>query len=251
MWELQYIAKRLQFESMNIQFRFLPLTVLLILALVFASLGQWQIERKVEKQELLDRFEQAQEMPLEQALNSDLEFARVQIFGHYEALWHVLLDNKIWQGQPGVHVLSLFYSKQGAALLVDRGWVAMNRDRRSLPEITTPREEMVISGLLSKLPGGGVQLGQPDVIDHLDGPVLLTYLDIKTIAAKADLPIASMILKLDAADSSGFEDREWQPAVILPPQHQAYAVQWFALAAAAIILIFTFGIRIRWRRAGP
>lgn len=240
--------KRLRFESMNIQFRFLPLTVLLILSIVFVSLGQWQVKRKIDKQQLLDRFEQAEEMPLEQALNSELDFARVQIYGHYESRWQLLLDNKIWRGRPGVHVLSLFHPEQGPSILVDRGWVAMNPDRRSLPEVTTPGEARIISGLLSKVTGGGVKLGQPDVIDELNGPVLITYLDIATIAGKAESSIADRILKLDAADASGFEDREWQPAVILPPQHQAYAVQWFALAAAAIILLFTFGIRIRWRR---
>jgi len=125
----------------------------------------------------------------------------------------------------------------------------MNADRRTLPEVMTPSEDIVITGLLSKPPDGGVQLGQPDVIGHLDGPILLTYLDIDTIAKVADLPIAPMILKLDAVDASGFADRDWQPAVILPAQHQAYAVQWYALAVASIILIFTLAIRIH--RAKP
>jgi surfeit locus 1 family protein len=249
--ELQYITKRLQFESMDVQVRFLPLMALLALALLFASLGQWQIQRKIEKQQMLDRFEQAPEMALPQALDSGLDFVRVELLGHYEGNWHLLLDNKIWKGRPGVHVLSLFYPKQGPALLVDRGWVGMNPDRRSLPEFTTPGGERVISGLLSKPPGGGVQLGQPDVIEQLAGPVLLTYLDIDDIASRSGLSLAPMLLKLDASDPSGFEDRDWQPAVILPPQHQAYAVQWFALAVAAIVLLFTFGIRIRRRRPGP
>jgi len=227
----------------------LPLLLLLALTLVFASLGNWQFQRKIEKQDLLNHFEQAQEMTLQQALSSGEVFARVQVLGDYETQWHVLLDNKIWQGQPGVHVLSLFYSTQGIPLLVDRGWLAMNADRRTLPEVMTPSEDIVITGLLSKPPDGGVQLGQPDVIGHLDGPILLTYLDIDTIAKVADLPIAPMILKLDAVDASGFADRDWQPAVILPAQHQAYAVQWYALAVASIILIFTLAIRIH--RAKP
>jgi surfeit locus 1 family protein len=235
---------------MDIQVRILPLISLLALAVLFAILGQWQIQRKIEKQQMLDRFERAPEMPLDQALDSGLDFARVDILGRYESNWQLLLDNKIWKGQPGVHVMSLFYPKQGQAFLVDRGWVGMSPDRRNLPEVTTPEGERLISGLLSKLPDGGVKLGQPDVIGRLAGPKLLTYLEIEAVSDAAGVTIAPMILKLDAADGSGFEDRDWQPAVILPPQHQAYAVQWFALSAAAIILLFTFGIRIRKRRPG-
>jgi surfeit locus 1 family protein len=230
---------------MKIHIRFIPLLLLLALTVVFASLGNWQFQRKIEKQELLNRFEQAQEMTLQQAINSDNDFARVRLLGNYESDWHVLLDNKIWRGQPGVHVLSLFYSKNEPAVLVDRGWLPMNPDRRILPEVMTPTGEMVIDGLLSKPPSGGVQLGEPDVISRLDGPVLLTYLHVDTIAKAAGMPIAPMILKLDATDDSGFADRDWEPAVILPAQHQAYAVQWYALALASIILIFTLAVQIR------
>lgn len=223
----------------------MPLLMLLALTLVFASLGNWQFQRKIAKQDLLNRFKQAQEMTLQQAIDSGDDFARVQLLGNYESNWYVLMDNKIWQGQPGVHVLSLFYSKHGEPLLVDRGWLAMSADRLVLPEVMTPTEEIVISGLLSKPTTGGVRLGEPDVIERLDGPVLLTYLDIDTVARAADMTIAPMILKLDADDASGFAGRDWQPAVILPAQHQAYAVQWYALAVVSIILIFIVAVQIR------
>lgn len=230
---------------MKAQVNIASLLILLTLAVIFASLGNWQLKRKVEKQLLLDRFEQAEEMSLEQAVRSNAEFARVQAYGHYEPGWRLLLDNKIWQGQTGVHVLSLFHSTQGIPVLVDRGWVAMNPDRRSLPEVNTPAGDIVISGMLSRPPEGGVRLGPDTEIRQLKGSVLLTYLDIQAVADAAGLDVAPQILKLDASDPSGFEDREWQPAVILPAQHQAYAFQWFALAIAAVILIFTMGLRLR------
>ena len=230
---------------MKAQVNFFPLLFLLSLAILFAWLGCWQLDRKAEKQDLINRFELAEEMPLEQATSSGQDFARVRVLGQYEPGWQLLLDNRIWNGQTGVHVLSLFYSKQGIPLLVDRGWLAMNPDRRSLPEVQTPKGEIVISGLLSKPPSGGVRLGNEDEIKDLEGSVLLTYLDIENIAAAADLPIAEQVLKLDAEDPSGFAARDWQPAVILPAQHQAYALQWFALSLAAVILIFTMGIKLR------
>jgi cytochrome oxidase assembly protein ShyY1 len=230
---------------MKIQVRILPLITLLVLAALFASLGSWQLNRKSDKEELLSQFEQAPELSLEQALKHNHNFSRVQVLGHYETAWHILWDNKIWKGRPGVHALSLFYSKQGIPLLVDRGWLAMSPDRRQLPTVPTNGEQMVISGLLSKLPTGGVVLGEPDIIGDLEGSVLVTYLDIDSISRATGLDIAPQVLKLDASQSSGFEDREWVPAVILPAQHQAYAVQWFALSLVAIILVFTMAIRFQ------
>lgn len=230
---------------MKIQVNIIPTLLLLSLAVVFAVLGAWQLERKVQKQDLIMRFEQAKEMSLQQAVGSNQDFAKVRVLGHYETGWQLLIDNRIWQGRPGVHVLNLFYPKQGIPVLVDRGWLAMSQDRRSLPEVLTPAGEIVISGLISRPANDGVQLGKEDVINDLDGSVLLTYLNIENVAAAAGINIAPLILKLDASDPSGFEDRDWQPAVILPAQHQAYALQWFALSIAAVILIFTMGIRLR------
>ena len=230
---------------MKVQIRIIPLLFLLGLAMLFAWLGNWQLERKTAKQELLDRFDQAAEATLGQALEADYDFAQVRLLGQYEPGWDLLLDNKIWNGQPGVHVLSLFHSQDGFDVLVDRGWLPMSRDRRKLPAVPAMPGERVISGILSKLPSGGVQLGEPDAVDQLAGPVLITYLDIDAIANSTGLDIVPRILKLDEEDESGFEDRQWSPAVILPPQHQAYVVQWFALAIAAIILVFTMGIRFR------
>lgn len=230
---------------MKIQLHIFPLLFLLTLAIVFASLGKWQLDRKVEKQVLINQFEQAEEMTLERAVSSNQDFSRVRVLGKYETDWQLLIDNKIWQGQPGVHVMNLFYSKQGIPVLVDRGWLAMNPDRRSLPKVQTPSDEMVISGLLSRPPAGGVRLGKADVIEKLEGSVLVTYLNIENLAKATELNIAPLVLKLDASDPSGFEDRDWQPAVILPAQHQAYALQWFALSLVAVILLFTMAIRLR------
>jgi surfeit locus 1 family protein len=230
---------------MKVQVHIFPTLILLSLAIIFAALGNWQLDRKAEKQDLIKRFDQAEEMSLQQATSTNPDFARVRVFGHYETNWQLLIDNSIWQGQPGVHVLNLFYPKQGMPVLVDRGWLAMNPDRRSLPEVQTPAGEIVISGLLSRLPEGGVRLGNEDVIEELEGSILLTYLDIENVAKAAELAIAPRILKLDASDPSGFQDRDWQPAVIMPAQHQAYALQWFALSVAAVILIFTMGMRLR------
>lgn len=232
---------------MKLQVNIFPLLFLLALAIFFAGLGNWQLQRKTEKQDLIKRFDEAEEMTLQQAISSNPDFARVRVLGHYETNWQLLIDNSIWQGQPGVHVLNLFHSERGLPVLVDRGWLAMNPDRRSLPQVQTPAGEIVISGLLSRPPKGGVRLGNADVIDKLEGSVLVTYLDIENVAKAAGLAIAPLILKLDASDPSGFEDRDWQPAVILPAQHQAYALQWFALSVAAVILIFTMGIRLRLR----
>ena len=102
---------------------------LIILASLFGRLGMWQMERKAEKQELFDRFENAPMMRVEQAIEQQERFARVEAWGRYDPQRHILLDNKVWQGRAGVHVLTPFTLKNGRTLLVNRGWLPLPPDR--------------------------------------------------------------------------------------------------------------------------
>jgi len=128
-------------------------------------------------------------------------------------------------------------------LLVNRGWLPMQSDRRQLPEIPTSPDKQLISGMLRKPTTGGPRLGGADrlVTDHW--PQLVTYFDHDVISGALEEPLEGWVLLLDPDDPSGFEDREWQPATMAPAVHRAYAWQWFSLAVATLIIWLALGFR--------
>ena len=64
-----------------------------------------------------------------------------------------------------------------------------------------------------------------------------------TLERELGRPIAPLIVKLDASDPDGYE-RVWRtPVAVGPGRHIAYAVQWFAFAATAVILFFIVSFR--------
>jgi len=216
---------------------------LIILTTLFTRLGMWQMERKAEKQELFDRFENAPLMQVEQAIRQEELFARAEAFGRYDAKRSILLDNKIWQGRAGVHVLTPFILADGTTLLVNRGWLPLPPDRSALPEVPGDEFPRSISGRLNKLPTEGPRLGDADVLLADSWPQLVTYFDTKTVETALAVKLAPWQLQLEAADDSGFEGRQWEAAVMEPKVHGAYAVQWFSLAIATIIIWITLGVR--------
>lgn len=222
--------------------------LLLALALLFLRLGLWQLDRKAEKEALFERFANAPSLEIGQALDRSVEFARVSARGRYDAARSVLLDNRIWNGRAGVHVLTPFTLRDGRVLLVNRGWLPMAPDRATLPAVSTDDAPRTLDGRLVRPSTGGVRLGEPDVLEPGRWPQLVTYLEIDALARALGTPVEPWILQLDAADPSGFEDRDWQPAVMGPESHGAYAVQWFGLCAAAVVIWLVLGVR-RGRRA--
>ena len=222
----------------------IKLTLLLLaLALLFARLGWWQLERKTEKQLLFEQFGNGPVLSIEQALEYGEKFARVKAYGRYDPSRHVLLDNKILKGRAGVHVLTPFTLDNGTGILVNRGWLPLPPDRRSLPAVETDDSLRTISGILNKPSTGGPRIGEPDVLVADRWPQLVTYLDLDSVSVALNTPLEPWLLQLEAEDESGFAGRQWQAAVMGPEVHGAYALQWFSLAAAAFIIWITLGVR--------
>ena len=217
--------------------------ILITLCALFLRLGMWQLERKAEKEDLFERFESAPSMGLEQALAGEREFARIEAFGRYDPTRHLLLDNRIWNGRAGVHVLTPFQLSDGRWLLVNRGWLPLPPDRSSLPEVPTEPVARSIRGRLVAPPGSGPTLGEADILVRDRWPQLLTYFDLGSASTALGTALPPWIVQLDVDDPSGFEDRQWSPAVMEPAVHGAYAFQWMALAATSVIIWVLLGLR--------
>src|SRR5690554_3100101 len=76
---------------------------------VLASLGFWQLEREAEKRELQNLYtNRQQQAPVELNqldLGDDLQYRQVSVSGSWDNEHVFLLDNRIYQGQPGFEVL--------------------------------------------------------------------------------------------------------------------------------------------------
>lgn len=219
-----------------------------LLALVFSGLGYWQIQRKAEKQLLFDGFENAPVMELAQALREDRRFARIEAYGRFDANRHFLVDNRMLNGRAGVHVLTPFTFGDGRTILVNRGWLPMPPDRSRLPDVPTDDRPATIRGRLNVLASEGPRLGDADRLDSPNWPQLVTYLDQEPLGAALGTPLPEWLVQLDADADGGFDGRQWKAAVMGPEIHGAYALQWFALSAAAVIIWFTLGYREADRR---
>ena len=209
---------------------------MLALAAGFSSLGWWQLQRMDEKEALISDFEDGEIQGLQTSLESEERFIRVHATGRFDTERHVLLDNQVFRGRAGVHVFTPFTTFNGTTILVNRGWKPMPADRSSLPEVGAPSVPVDISGVLAPPPEHRQRLGDPDVLKPDEWPQLVTYLDIKNVASALQADLPHRVVWLDAGDETGFEGREWSPSTMKPQQHKAYAVQWFGLATAALVI---------------
>ncbi|MBP8098594.1 MAG: SURF1 family protein [Arenimonas sp.] len=238
--------------------------IALALAVVagFFSLGRWQLHRAAEKQQMLDAVTAAlgrkQAMPLSAAADADSEgYAWASGRGHFLDTPALLLDNQRRDDAVGVRVFGVFKPEQGRALLVDLGWLPVPGNRQ-LPLASLPTGEQALVGLLAPPPSTGLPLGPAFVITDNEGravaqgaavraqdqPWLLTRVDLAALAAGLQVPLAPRVLRLDPALPLGYaRDLDVLPNTVPPERHRGYALQWFGLALATIVITLLLGFR--------
>lgn len=231
------------------KFKIIPTLVYLCLLPVLLALGMWQLDRSKQKQALLKSQEQAvatETLHLSATIENDTEalrYRQVDVTGHYDAAHQFLIDNQISDGKVGYLVLTPFIlSGETKAVLVNRGWIPLNRNRSVLPDLQVHNAQATIVGRINHFPSVGIKLAGAETPTE-NWPSTVQVVDTNVLAKKLGYPLFQFQVELAKELPEGFK-REWRSSTImLPEQHTAYAIQWFALALTLTVLFIWYSFK--------
>ncbi len=224
-------------------------TTLLALALVasLVVLGRWQLQRADEKQALYTLFDSGQDATraVDAATPRLPRYQHVEAVGSYDSARQILIDNmSSAAGRAGYYVITPFALRGGGWILVNRGWVPVGTSRAAKPDVAVSTQEREIKGRADELPRAGMQLGARLPL-ALPYPVVAnfpTHTEIAALLRESAWAQAANLVLLDPSEPDGYL-RQWQPPGFPPIRHIAYAVQWFSLAAALIVIYIVTNLR--------
>lgn len=226
------------------------LTALVLLFVpVLTYLGFWQLDRAEQKEKLLVFYEQQRELahtPLADLVDSNkTKYRNVNVKGQYDIDHYWLLDNQPRQGKPGYEIIMpfIFIDKDGRqrTLLVNRGWIKAEAVRTRLPSIETSTESVSINGYLYPLQINAIfKHSQNDLAT--EWPKRVLQLDNQSASKALNADIDQLMLRIDE-DNSGAFITQWPVINTEPAKHQGYAVQWFAMSIALILMYAWFLFR--------
>jgi surfeit locus 1 family protein len=214
----------------------------------FVSLGNWQLGRAQEKQALLDSFAAGSRDTVDA---TGLGFAdlpryqQVRLRGSYDAARQILLDNMPSStGRPGYRVLTPLERADGRGwVLVDRGWVPLGPTRAELPDVAVAGGEREVTGVLDGLPVPGLRVGPATVPGASGWPRVMLFPTEADVESALATDVETRIVLLDPAAPDGFE-RAWRPSLGFGPErHLGYAIQWFAFAVVAVVMLIALNLR--------
>lgn len=216
---------------------------------LFAGLGRWQIVRSYEIADLLEDYARRTEAPavaLPATLDSleDWRFRRVFVIATPLGDRQFLLDNQVRGRQVGYNVLTpMAIAERDALVLIDRGWVPAGETRAALPDVMLPMDELMLEGMVHVPFGEAYKLGK--MAADARWPRVVQYADFAAMGEALGAPVAPFILRLADGQPHSYQ-LGWPLFAMSPQKHIAYAVQWFAMALAVLVIF----VALNLRRAG-
>jgi len=229
------------FNKLNLLW--LVFTVLVFSALV--KLGFWQSARALEKEQRLAQIEKlsAQSpISLDQVLTlpntgdslAEINDFPVYIEGEFNKNKVFLLDNQVNKGRLGYRVYQVAVTSK-YAVLISLGWVQGSINRQELPVVAALNGKQKFQGNI-RLIEVGILL-QEQVFTEVNWPLRVQQIELDKFSTLINRKLLPFVVYLDKNEVLGFE-KNWQPIVMPPEKHRAYAFQWFSLATAWLLLMF-------------
>jgi surfeit locus 1 family protein len=196
-------------------------------------LGVWQTHRGDEKQERQRLLEsRLREAPV--VLTGSVEAAepllyrRVRVTGAFRAAGQIYLDNQVMHERAGYFVVTPLALRDGAEVLVNRGWIARGPAYPEPPPAPPPVGSVEVTGLATLPPARFLELGQA-----VSGNVWqnLTIARYREATKSRVLPV----IVLSDVPGAGLEAVHETPDAGVA-RHREYALTWFSLAVTTLAL---------------
>jgi len=227
----------------NFRPTFWPTVFSLPALLICLALGAWQIERLFWKQDLIARRDAAvtaapAPVPKTLAEARGMEYRHVSDEGSFLYDKEICLGATSDAGGQGYQVLTPLLEPGGRVVFVNRGYIpAELKDsaRRSAAQIPGT---VHVQGLLRLPPTARPNWFLPDNRPDLN---YWFWVDLPAMAAADNLDrVAPFYIDADATPNPGGWPKGGVTRLKLPNNHLQYAITWFSLAIALIVIYVLF-----------
>jgi len=210
---------------------------------LFIELGNWQLSRADEKNAQQAQLDRLSQQPITSLPNirvklEDFQYREVEISGEYLPSHTIYLDNKTYKGVAGYHVLTpIKLANSSLHVLVNRGWVAGGLDRSVLPDVPLVQGEVMVTGIVVSPEQRMLQL-----TDQVITGTVWNNLDVQRYQETTGLELQPILVLQQDQLEDGLV-RQWDRPDSGSAKNMGYAIQWFSLAATAIIIFLVLNVK--------
>jgi surfeit locus 1 family protein len=230
---------------MTLRSRLLFPGLLVLVALACVRLGIWQLHRLHDRRAANEAALRALAAPpaeLEAIAvkpDSALAYRRVRVTGRYDRAHEIVLRDMVFNGTPGVQVVTPLQMASGRGVLVKRGFVPAADATSLLPGGLDEPGEVTVSGIalpMESRPDSGTPLMH-------DGRTTWRRLDLAALRSRMPYPILPVYVLQTQAPQHPVTIHRVLPPTFDDGPHLSYALQWFGFASIALVMAAIFAFR--------
>lgn len=207
------------------------------------GLGTWQLERRAWKHDLIATIAARTTAP-PLALGASvpgpeaLDYRRVSASGRFDHGRAVLVSSRFHQGRAGVHVITPLLREGLPPVLVNRGWLPLDRTALATRPSDATGGPITVTGIARTTFRRGAFAPEND-----PGKGFWAHYDPAAMARAMGIarPLP-LILEADAASDRKALPKGAVTRIDLPDNHLGYALTWYALAVA-LVAVFALAHR--------
>lgn len=225
----------------SFQPKLVPTLFVVPMLAILLGLGSWQVQRHAWKSDLIEKLNSRAEsdaIPLAFDIGDldGIEFQRVKVEGRFLHDKELNLLNRSLNGNPGIHILTPLQRKDGAVIMVNRGWTPFDK---ADPK-TRPQGQLTglvsVEGIvrLMKKPNDFMPDNEPvkNTWFYWDAPAMARAIGTET------LPPYYILAGKNPAAGKYPVGNQWR--LDIRNNHVEYALTWFSLAIALIVIYVVY-----------
>lgn len=206
--------------------------------LLLLGLGGWQLQRMAWKHELIAKINErmaaeATPLPLAPDAPEAFDYRRVTVSGTFRHDKEMLLAARdVRYSVYGTQVLTPLETADGQFVLVSRGWVPNEKKAAQARAAGQPTGSVTVTGI-ARVPHARGWL----MPDNSPDRNFWLWIDLPGMAKFAGVPrFAPLLVEADDTPNIGGYPVGGQTRVSFPDNHGVYAITWFALALALLVI---------------
>lgn len=222
------------------------LALVTVLALACGALGMWQLDRRDQLANTIDRIEtNYDQTPQPYAAGSadfrsfdpTEEWLPIELTGTYDTGNQLVVRNRPYSGSPGYEVLVPLQLADGSAVIINRGWLPIGNNEAGRPDAfpQPPEGEVTVTARIKP--------GEPELDRGApDGQIASIDLTRYQEVVGYDLQTGAYGLMSAESPSPATTPQIFPRPYLDSGPHLSYAMQWFAFGA---LLFVGFGYAAR------
>lgn len=209
--------------------------------IVLIGLGTWQVERLHWKENLITTrnaraTRAAIPLPSDTADPAGYEFSKTRATGRFLHDKEMYLTARSLNGNVGYHIVTPFIENDGQAILIDRGWIPIERKDPATRAAGQVQGAVAVEGLLR-----GSQKKNWLVPDNEPQNNVWFYIDVPAMAKWSGLEHARpYFIEAGPAANAGGYPIGGQSQLELPNNHLQYAITWYSFAISLAVIYFLY-----------